>query len=39
MSRLKEVSTRGKDPGMVKVDEEQVRGHLDLMVKMTVSRH
>ena len=38
MSRLKEVSTRGKVPGMVKVDEEQVRGHLDLMVKTTVEQ-
>ena len=38
MSRLKEVSTRGKVPGMMKVDEEQVRGHLDLMVKTTVEQ-
>ena len=38
MSRLKEVSTRGKVPGMLKVDEEQVRGHLDLIVKTTVEQ-
>jgi len=29
---------RGKGPVMVKVDEEEVRGHLDLMVKRTVEQ-
>ena len=38
MSWLKEVSTRGNVPWMVKVDEEQVRGHLDLMMRRRLSK-